>query len=64
MMEEETWLVAKDAARLGLAKVHDPGRAKPAPVPEPRRVEHGDFGDFGEQVAWRGSRLQPGIVGS
>ena len=53
MMEEETWLVAKDAARLGLAKVHDPGRARPAPVPEPS--EDDDFGDFGlaawEQVA-------------
>ena len=53
MMEEETWLVAKDAARLGLAKVHDPGRARPAPVPEP--TDESDIGDFGlaawEQVA-------------
>ena len=58
MMEDETWLNAKDAARLGLAKVHDPGRAQPAPIPEP--AEDDDFGDFGDSP--RGSRLQPGIV--
>ena len=56
MMEEETWLVAKDAARLGLAKVHDPGRARPAPVPEPDRAQ------IASETSPRGSRLQPGIV--